>query len=64
MLIDGEELVCKVDPPRSEAEMEALNEDIVEEIPTEEGEEGAEGEEKPAEGSEAKDDKSEDSAKK
>jgi large subunit ribosomal protein L25 len=64
VLIDGEELVCKVDPPRSEAEMEALNEDIVEEIPAEEGEEGAEGEEKPAEGSEAKDDKAEDSAKK
>ncbi|MBA3679188.1 50S ribosomal protein L25 [Candidatus Saccharibacteria bacterium] len=37
ILVDGEELVAKVDPPRSEEEMEALNEDIVEEIPAEEG---------------------------
>jgi large subunit ribosomal protein L25 len=44
ILVDPEELVCKVDPPRSEEEMEALNEEIVEEIPAEEGEEGAEGE--------------------
>ncbi len=40
ILADAEELVCKVDPPRSEEEMEALNDEIVEEIPAEEGAEG------------------------
>ncbi|MBI2798275.1 50S ribosomal protein L25 [Candidatus Saccharibacteria bacterium] len=47
VLVDGEELVAKVDPPRSEEELEALDEDIVEELPEEEGAEGeaAEGEE-------------------
>lgn len=53
LLVEDEELVCKVDPPRSEEEMEALNEDIVEEIPAEEGEEATEeaegGDAKPAE---------------
>ncbi len=41
LLVDEEELVCKVEPPRSEDEIAALDEDIVEEIPEEEGEEGA-----------------------
>lgn len=62
VLVEDEELVCKVDPPRSEAEMEALNEDIVEEIPAEEGEEageGAEGEAKSSEAAEGKAEKSE-----
>jgi large subunit ribosomal protein L25 len=45
VLVEDEELVCKVDPPRSEEEMEALNEEIVEELPAEEGEETTEGEE-------------------
>lgn len=56
LLIDAEELVCKVEPPRSEEEMEALNEDIVEELPAEEGAEAVEGEEGEAktEGDEAK----------
>jgi len=40
IFIDGEELVAKVEPPRSQEEIDALNEDIVEEIPAEEGEEG------------------------
>lgn len=67
VLIDPEELVCKVEPPRSEEEIEALNEDIVEELPAEEGEEGAEaveGEEgaEPAEGGEAKEGKPEQEA--
>lgn len=38
ILEEDEEMVAKVDPPRSEAEMDALNEDVVEEIPAEEGE--------------------------
>jgi large subunit ribosomal protein L25 len=45
ILVEPEELVCKVDPPRSEEEMEALNEDIGLAAPPEEGEEAAEGEE-------------------
>ncbi|MEI8072590.1 MAG: 50S ribosomal protein L25 [Candidatus Saccharibacteria bacterium] len=45
ILDDPEELICKVEPPRSEEELEALNEEIVEEIPAEEGAEApAEGE--------------------
>lgn len=52
LLVEDEELICKVDPPRSDAEMEALNEDIVEEIPEEEGAEGAEGAAEGEEGAE------------
>lgn len=66
VLEDGEQLVCKVEPPRSEEEIAALDEEIGDAIPegaAEEGEEGAEalaeGEvpaegEAPAEGAEAK----------
>lgn len=52
LLIDEEELVVKVEPPRSQEEIDALDEEVVEEIPAEEGEEAAEGEE-PTEGEEA-----------
>ncbi|MDQ5943533.1 MAG: large subunit ribosomal protein [Patescibacteria group bacterium] len=45
LLVDPDELVCKVEPPRSQEEIDALDEEIVEEIPAEEGEEVAEGEE-------------------
>ncbi len=41
ILVEPEELVAKVDPPRSEEELEALDEEIVEEIPAEEGAEEA-----------------------
>ena len=44
-MVDPDELVCKVEPPRSQEEIDALDEEIVEEIPAEEGEEVAEGEE-------------------
>lgn len=45
VLVDGDELICKVEPPRSQEEIDALDEDIIEEIPAEEGDESAEGEE-------------------
>jgi len=45
LLVDPDELVCKVEPPRSQEEIDALDEEVVEEIPAEEGEEAAEGEE-------------------
>lgn len=55
IFIDGEELVAKVEAPRSQEEIDALDEDIVEDIPAEEGEEGAEGAEGEAtEGGETK----------
>ncbi len=38
ILEDAEQLICKVDPPRSEEEMAALDEEIGEAIPEEEGE--------------------------
>jgi large subunit ribosomal protein L25 len=57
ILEDAEQLICKVDPPRSEEEMAALDEEIGEAIPegaAEEGAEATEGEAKegeaPAEG--------------
>jgi large subunit ribosomal protein L25 len=52
ILVDAEQLICKVDPPRSEEEMAALEEEIGEAIPegaAEEGEEAAEGETKEGE---------------
>jgi len=42
LLVDPDELVCKVEPPRSQEEIDALDEEVVEEIPAEEGEEAAE----------------------
>lgn len=53
VLVDGEEMICKVEPPRSEEEIAALEEEVGDAIPegAEEGEEGAEGEEA-AEGAE------------
>ncbi|MDP4038350.1 MAG: 50S ribosomal protein L25 [bacterium] len=54
LLEELEELVAKVEPPRTDEEMAKLEEEVVEEIPTEEGEviEGeaveGEGEEKPS----------------
>lgn len=54
VLEDAEQLICKVEPPRSEEEIAALDEEIGDAIPegaAEEGEEGAEGE-TPAEGKE------------
>lgn len=59
VLVDGEEMVCKVEPPRSEEEIAALEEEVGDAIPegaAEESEEaaaGAEGE-AAAEGGEAK----------
>lgn len=46
ILVDSEELIAKVEAPRSQEEIDALDEDIVEEIPDEdaEGGEGSEGE--------------------
>jgi len=51
LLTDENELVIKVDPPRSDEELEALDEEVGEAAPAEEGEEGeaAESEEAPAE---------------
>lgn len=51
LLTDAEELVARVEPPRSDEELEALDEEVVENIPAEEGaDEAAEGEsEKPGE---------------
>ena len=51
LLTDAEELVARVEPPRSDEELEALGEEVVENIPAEEGaDEAAEGEsEKPGE---------------
>lgn len=46
LLEDDEELVCKVEPPRSEEELEALDEAIVEEMSEEEGAESVDGEQK------------------
>ncbi len=46
ILVDGEEMVCKVEPPRSEEEIAALEEEVGDAIPegaAEEGEEAAEG---------------------
>lgn len=40
LLTDTSELIAKVEPPRSDEELEALDEDVVEEIPGEEGEAG------------------------
>jgi large subunit ribosomal protein L25 len=54
ILEDAEQLICKVDPPRSEEEMAALDEEIGEAIPegaAEEGEASAEGESKEGEAS-------------
>lgn len=49
LLTDAEELVARVEPPRSDEELEALDEEIVENIPAEEGsEEAAEGEQEKA----------------
>ena len=45
VLVDEDELICKVEPPRSQEEIDALDEEIVEEIPAEEGEEGEQTEE-------------------
>lgn len=42
ILVDPDELICKVEPPRSQEEIDALDEEVVEEIPAEEGEESAE----------------------
>jgi large subunit ribosomal protein L25 len=42
ILEDAEQLICKVDPPRSEEEMAALDEEIGEAIPEGAAEEGAE----------------------
>jgi len=56
ILTDTEQLVCKVEPPRSEEELAALEEEVGDAIPegAEEGEEPAEGEAKEgAEGAEA-----------
>ena len=45
ILVDPDELICKVEPPRSQEEIDALDEEIVEEIPDEEqSEEGSESE--------------------
>lgn len=59
VLDDPEEVVVLVQPPRSEEELEALNEEVVEDVEAvevegekAEGEEGAEGEAKAAEGEE------------
>jgi len=52
ILEDAEQLICKVDPPRSEEEMAALDEEIGEAIPegaAEEGGEATEGETKEGE---------------
>ena len=49
ILTDLEQLVCKVEPPRSEEEMAALEEEVGEAIPEGAEEEGAEGEEKAGE---------------
>lgn len=43
VLEDPEALVCKVDPPRSQDEIDALDEAIEENLPAEEGEEAVEG---------------------
>jgi len=43
LLTDVETLIAKVEPPRSDEELEALDEEIVENIPAEEGEESQEG---------------------
>ena len=54
ILEDAEQLICKVDPPRSEEEMAALDEEIGEAIPegaAEEGAEATEGEAKEGESS-------------
>lgn len=53
ILTDMEQLICKVEPPRSEEELAALEEEVGDAIPegAEEGEESAEGEAK--EGTEA-----------
>jgi large subunit ribosomal protein L25 len=55
LLEDAEQLICKVDPPRSEEEMAALDEEIGEAIPEGANEEGeaAEGESKEGEATEA-----------
>jgi len=55
LLEDAEQLICKVDPPRSEEEMAALDEEIGEAIPEGANEEGeaAEGEPKEGEATEA-----------
>ena len=45
ILVDEDELICKVEPPRSQEEIDALDEEIVEDIPAEEGEEGEQAEE-------------------
>lgn len=45
LLVDEEELVVKVEPPRSDEELAELDEAPVEDIPAEEGEEAGEGEE-------------------
>lgn len=42
VLVDPDELICKVEPPRSQEEIDALDEEVVEEIPAEEGEESSE----------------------
>lgn len=44
ILTDPEELVAKVDPPRSDEEMEELDSEVTEELPEGVEEEGAEGE--------------------
>ena len=49
ILTDMEQLVCKVEPPRSEEELAALEEEVGDAIPEGAEEEGAEGEEKAGE---------------
>ncbi len=53
LLTDETELIAKVEPPRSDEELEALDEDVVEDIPAEDGEGSEEG---------ASEDKSEEAA--
>jgi large subunit ribosomal protein L25 len=43
VLVDGEELICKVEPPRSEEEIAALEEEVGDAIPEGAAEESAEG---------------------
>lgn len=50
ILEDAEQLICKVEPPRSEEEIAALDEEIGDAIPEGAAEEGEEGAESPAEG--------------
>lgn len=54
LLTDETELIAKVEPPRSDEELEALDEDVVEDIPAEDGEtdEAGESEEKSEEAAE------------